>query len=330
MKKNFSALCFTLVITVAAFLSCSTASLAAASGKLDYPTKPVQIVVGWGAGGGTDVFARAIAQPASKIMGVPINVVNMDGASGAIAGDYVTKQPADGYTIWAMGSNYPINVAMSKTPHGLKDYIPIARVQHDTGSIQVAQKSPFKTIGDLIAYAKAHPHKLTIGGTGSGSFDNVVVAKFAQAAGIKVAYVPFSSAGEMHSALLGGHIMAQEEEFGPVVKLIESHSIRVLMAFTDHKIAQFPNVPISVDKGIKVTDGIWRGLMVKKGTPKAIVDYLTKTFHKAYEAPSYQAVAKANLLDIRPGWLAGPAFDAFVQNDIDGYQTVLKQLGYIK
>lgn len=336
MKRKLIGLTLALTLTAGLLAGCgsSTSQKPATGGgntkKLDYPTKPIQIIVGWGAGGGTDVFARAIAQPASEIMKQPINVVNMNGASGAVGGDFVAKQPADGYTIWAEGSNYPINVALGKTPHDLSKYIPIARIQYDTGSLQVGKNSQFKTIDDLVTYAKANPDKVTVGGTGAAGFDEVVVAKFEKAAGIDLKFVPFENAGEMRSSLLGGHIDAEFEEFGPTVKLIQDGSIRVLLAFTEKKLDQYPDVPASKEKGWDVTDGMWRGLFVKADTPKEIVDYLRNVFKQAKDSDSYKQVEKKNLLDLRPGYMDADEFKAFVQKDIDGYKTILKELGYIK
>lgn len=298
--------------------------------EFTYPEGPVQVIVGWGAGGGTDVFARAIAKPAGDLMGKNVNVVNMSGASGAISGDYVVSQPADGYTVWAEGSNYAINVALGKTPHDLSEYIPIARVQHDTGSLQVEQNSQFKTIEDLVAYAKENPGKINVGGTGAAGFDEVVIAKFEKAAGIDLNYVPFESGGDMRSALLGGHIDAEFEEFGPTKSLIDAGSIRVLLAFTDQKLELYPDVPISTEKGWDVTDGIWRGIFVKAGTPTEVVDYLREIIKQAKDDASYKEIEKANLLDLRPGYMDSEEFTSFLEKDINGYKEVLKELGYIK
>ncbi len=329
MKRKY--LCIILaVMLVGSILSGCSNKTDSKEAKFDYPKSPIQVIVGWGAGGGTDVFARAIAKPAGDLMGQSVNVVNMSGASGAISGDYVVNQPTDGYTIWAEGSNYAINVALGKTPHDLSKYIPIARVQHDTGSIQVEQNSKFKTIEDLIAYAKEHPGEITVGGTGAAGFDEVVIAKFEKAAGIDLNYVPFESGGDMRSALLGGHIDAEFEEFGPTKSLIDAGSIRVLLAFTDQKIEMYPDVPISKDKGWNVTDGIWRGIFVKAGTPKDVVDYLREIFKQAKDTESYKEIEKANLLDLRPGYMDSEEFTAFLQEDINAYKEILKELGYIK
>lgn len=327
MKRKYFLIILAVMLVGSMLYGCSSTT-DNKQAEFDYPKDPIQIVVGWGAGGGTDVFARAIAKPTGDLMEQTINVVNMSGASGAISGDHVVSQPADGYTIWAEGSNYAINVALGKTPHDLSNYIPIARIQHDTGSLQVAENSPFETIEDFIAYAKEHPGEITVGGTGAAGFDEVVIAKFEKAAGIDVNYVPFESGGDMRSATLGGHIDAHFEEFGPTKSLIDAGSIRVLLAFTDQKIESYPDVPISVDKGFDVTDGIWRGIFVKSGTPKEIVDYLREIFKQAKDAESYKEIEKTNLLDLRPGYMDSEEFKTFLEEDINAYKEILKELGY--
>ncbi|MGB4439124.1 MAG: tripartite tricarboxylate transporter substrate binding protein [Sedimentibacter sp.] len=329
MKTKYLRIILTVML-IGSLVGCTSNAPSNAEAEFKYPEKTLQVIVGWGAGGGTDVFARAIAQPASEIMEQTINVVNMSGASGAISGDYVVNQPSDGYTIWAEGSNYAINVALGKTPHDLSQYIPIARIQYDTGSLQVGENSEFKTIDELVSYAKEHPSEVTVGGTGAAGFDEVVIAKFEKAAGIDLKYVPFESGGDMHSAVLGGHIDAEFEEFGSTKNLIDAGSIKVLLAFTDKKIEDYPDVPISVDKGWNVTDGIWRGIFVKAGTSQEIVDYLSDVFGKAKDMDTYKAIEKDNMLDLRTGYMNSEEFAKFLEEDINGYKEILKELGYIK
>src|SRR5699024_2762568 len=119
------------------FLLLSACSEAAQEDAAKYPEENIEIVVGWGAGGGSDSFTRAIAKEMSKELDTNINVVNKEGSSGAIAGDYILKQPADGYTIWAVSSNFPINIADNKTEHNLDEYTAIGRVQSDVMALQI-------------------------------------------------------------------------------------------------------------------------------------------------------------------------------------------------
>lgn len=299
-----------------------------AAGK--YPERPIEVIVGWGAGGGTDVFARAISKPTAEIIGQSMPVKNMPGASGSIAGDYTIQQPADGYTIWADGSNYAVNVALGRTPHKLDAYIPIARIQHDTAMLQVTKDSKFKTIDDLVTFAKANPGKVKVGGTGAASFDEVVIALWEEAAGVDVNYVPYENGGAMQSAVMGGHIDVMFEELGPTASLVKEGSLKAILAFTDKKIDSMPDLPVSVDKGWNVTLGNWRGVMVKAGTPEDVVNKLRETYKKAYDDPSYKEIEKQNYLDLRPGYQDGPEFAKHIEGEIEIYRQALVKLGYVK
>lgn len=295
----------------------------------DYPTRPIEVIVGWGAGGGTDTFARAITKPASEILGKPMPVKNMQGASGAIAGDYVTQQPADGYTLWAMGSNYAVNLALGRTPHILDEYIPIARIQQDTAMIQVQGNSRFKTIDDLIAYAKENPNKLKLAGAGAASFDQVVVSLWENAAGIKVNYIPYENSGSMHSALLGGHVDAMFEEMGPVAGLVENGQLRPLLVFSETKIPSMPQVATAVEKGWNITLGNWRGIVVAKGTPQPIVDKLRAAFAKAKDDPGYKKFEADRYLNLRPGFMDSEQFRQSIEENASAYKKALKMAGQI-
>jgi putative tricarboxylic transport membrane protein len=294
-----------------------------------YPERAMEVIVGWGAGGGTDVFARSITKPAAEILGQAMPVKNMPGSSEAIAGDFITQQPADAYTIWAMGVNSAVNMALNRTPHNLDSYIPIARIQHDTAMIQVTKDSPFKTIEQLVDYAKANPGKVKIGGTGAGSFDDVVVALWAEAAELDLIYVPYEGAGGMHTALLGGHIDVMFEEIGPVSGLVEEGSLVPLMAFAEQRSTKLPDVPTSVELGWNITLGNWRGIMVKAGTPDYIVEKLQAAFAKAKDDQEYLKYETDSYLNLRPGYLNGTDFNAFFEKEIEIYREALKKLGHI-
>lgn len=291
-----------------------------------YPERSIEAVVGWGAGGGTDTFTRAITKPASEILGVPFVVVNKPGASGSIAGDYVARQPADGYTIWAISSNYPLNVALGKTPHGLDKYIPVARLQHDTATIQIAADGPFKDINELVEAAKANPGKVTIGGTGAMGFDEIVIAMWEKAAGIDLNYVPYDKAGKMHSALLGGHIDAMFEEFGPTIGMIKEGKIKVVLAFTDKRLEDFPDVPVAPEFGWDVTEGQSRGILVPAGTPEEVVKTLESAFKQAKESESYKSYERDKYLHLREGWLGSEDFKAQLEQAIEKYKGILKEI----
>ncbi|MFZ7101565.1 MAG: tripartite tricarboxylate transporter substrate binding protein [Peptococcaceae bacterium] len=291
-----------------------------------YPERNIEAVVGWGAGGGTDTFTRSIAIPTADILGTNVVVVNKPGASGSIGGDYVARQPADGYTIWAISSNYPLNVALGKTPHGLDSYIPVARLQYDTGTIQLAAGGPYRDINELLAAVKENPGEIAIGGTGAKGFDEIVISMWEKAAGIDLNYVPYDDAGKMHSALLGGHISAMFEEFGPTIGLIKDGKIKVALAFTEERLDQFPDVPVAPELGWNVTEGQSRGILVPAGTSPEIVKILQDTFQEAKKSESYRKYEADKLLNLREGWLDSRDYQAHLEEAIKNYEVILDEI----
>ena len=318
--------CTVLLAVLALMLALPGAGFAA---EKKYPTRNIDVACGWGAGGGTDLFARSISKPVGEILGTNMVVINMPGASGAIAGDHVAQQDADGYTIWTISSNYVVNVAADKTPHGLDAYEPVIRLQHDTSVLAVnAEKSPFNTVDELVEFAKKNPNKLTLGGTGSASFDEVMAVSLLNAMGIEMQYVPYESAGSMQAALLGGHIDALLDEFGPLDSYLAAKSMRPMVVLASERVSNFPDLPCTVEKGWDCTIGIWRGVLVKKGTDPEIVKTLHDTFLKASEDPAYQKLVKESHLDLRPGYLNSEDFGKFLEAEVKDFTAAMKQLGF--
>lgn len=291
-----------------------------------FPERPIEIIVGWGAGGGTDIFARAIARSASKILGQPIAVRNMPGASATIGADYVARQPADGYTVWAMtSSDLPSNVANGINPHPIASYTAIARIHNDVGMLQVLPKR-FANINEVVEFARKKP--LRVGGSDVRGQNEVMVAAWANLAGINVTYVTYERAGDMHAALLGGHLDVIFEELGPVAGLVAAGTVRPVLVFTDKRIKGFPDAPLAVEKGWNLTRTQWRGLMVRSGTPPEIVEILRNAFEQAIQDPKYIAFEQERFLV--PAYLRGDAFMRLINDDVDFYRTILRKLGHIK
>lgn len=290
-----------------------------------YPERDIEMVVGWGAGGGSDSFARAIAKEMEEILNVNINVVNMEGSSGAVAGDYVVNQPADGYTLWAI-SNYTVAHASGLNPHDLNSYIPIGRIQADTLSIQVAGNSQFTTIEELVEYAKENPGELAMGSTGVASFNELAARQFENAVGIEINYVPFESAGEMHAALLGGHVDALFEEIGPVIDYIEQDDIVPLVVWAEERIDEFPDIPTTVEKGWDLTIGVSRGLMVHGDTSSEIVKILEDALKEAKDKERYKEYERNSYLHLRDGWLDSEDYRQFLEKNIKTYKEILENM----
>ena len=321
-----------------------TAQAAEIKNPADYPKRKIEWNLWYGPGGGTDIFSRTIGIPARRYLKpAPLVIINIPGAAGANGMIYTMEQPADGYTITSIGNDLPINDVLKRAkfkgkPLTIDDFVPIIRCQYDTATIQVSSKksrsrgTPFKDIKDLVDYAKKNPGEVSIGGTGSAGFDEVVVALFMKAAGIKAKYVPFDSAGKMHAQVLGGHIDAMFEEFGSTIALLEKGDIEALVIFKEDRVKdkRFADIPVAPELGWNVTLGRWRGIGAKAGTPSEYVEYLHQIFKKAMGHSVYTTMEKTRLLDLRPGYMGPKELANLIKEEKETFASVLKELGYVK
>ena len=304
-------------------------SVQAAEKPEGYPERPIEVVVQYGAGGGSDTFVRNLMMPARKILKTGINVTNMTGAAGVKAANYVLNQPADGYTIYNFSPEQLINTAFGRQNYK-EEFAPLVQVQQDMSMFYVNPKAEYQTVQELIAYAKKNPGKVQFTGTTPASPDELIIMRFAKAAGIEVKYIPFDKAPKSHAAVLGGHLDVLHEEPGSVMSLIQAKKLIPIIVFNNKRLDKFPEVPCSVELGMDLTSGRWRGLAVKKGTPQPIIDYLAASLEKAYKNGRYQAYAKASLLDQRDGWKGPVEFGKFWDSEYEAFKGVLTELGYIK
>ncbi|NWG04063.1 MAG: tripartite tricarboxylate transporter substrate binding protein [Syntrophaceae bacterium] len=325
MKRNLITPFFVLTLVTLCFMSFAWSQ---APKPKDYPTRAIEVVVQYGAGGGSDIFVRSLMMPARSQLKVPINVTNLTGGAGVKASTYVLSQPADGYTIYNFSPEQLINTIFGRENY--KEFAPLCMVQQDQSIFYVRAESPFKTIQDVIKYAKENPGKLQFTGTTAASPDEVIIMLFAKKAGIKVKYIPFDAAPETHAAVLGGHIDILHEEPGVIMSLIEAKKLRPLIAFTEKRLDKFPDVPTGRELGYDITMGRWRGLCVKKGTPQEVINYLADVFKKCSQDPSYKAIEKANLLDLRPGWKGPEEYGKFWEEEYVRYKEIFDELGYLK
>ncbi|MBU0462661.1 MAG: tripartite tricarboxylate transporter substrate binding protein [Proteobacteria bacterium] len=323
-KKNYVHL--SLVLIVSLFIAFS---VQAAEKPEGYPDRPIEVVVQYGAGGGSDIFVRNLMMPARGILKTAINITNMTGAAGVKASKYVLSQPADGYTIYNFSPEQLINTAFGRENYK-EEFAPLVQVQQDMSMFYVNPKAEYQTVQELIAYAKKNPGKVQFTGTTPASPDELIIMRFAKAAGIDIKYIPFDKAPKTHAAVLGGHLDVLHEEPGSVMSLIEAKKLIPIIVFNDKRLEKFPEVPCSVELGYNLTTGRWRGLAVKKGTPQPIIDYLAASLKTAYEKSSYQNYAKESLLDQRYGWKDPAEFGKFWDEEYESVKVVLKELGYIK
>ncbi|MDQ0338196.1 putative tricarboxylic transport membrane protein [Caldalkalibacillus uzonensis] len=341
MSKKLYLLISILVVFSLALMACSSDSTTqstdeagngqengqaneSANNASDYPSRTIEIYVGHGAGGGTDIFARTIGELLEDILGVNINVVNLEGAGGVIAKEHVANQPADGYTIAAI-SSFPVSTALGTNPAGLDVLTPIARVQADTYTIMV-RSDQFEDLDEFLKYAEENPGQVRIGGVSTGSMDEINAARFIDATGLDMAYVPFDGSGDMQAALLGGHVEAILEELGPVIDYVDSGEIKPIIVFAEERLDEFPDVPTTVENGWDLTQGVERGFAIHIDTPQEIIDLLEDAIRQAYETEAYKEHEKQRYLHLREGWLGSQEYREKLEQDIAIYREVIQQL----
>lgn len=253
-----------------------------------YPNRPVDFIVNWGAGGGGDQFARTIAPLVGKELGVPLPVSNVPGASGNTGLAKLNSLTADGYTVCLLTAVTFSTFVNGQSPFTVDDFDWLVRAQYTPSMLFVAKDSPFKTIDDLVAAAKANPGKITVGTDGFGTPGDLTLKALAKK-GIVLKNIPFDDASERNLAPVAGHVDVLYEEPGDVKVFLGSGRIRPLVLFNDARLAEFPNVPTA--REIKLVDIVvpnWRALVMRKGTPKEELVTLAAAFKKAMATPAWQ------------------------------------------
>lgn len=267
-----------------AVASCSFASFAAD----EYPSKPIRILVGASAGGGTDILARALGEKFSQILEQTVVVENRPGASQTIAADNTARAPADGYTLLAA-----TNTNQAIAPHILKlSYDPlkdinavglIAKVPH---VLVVGKNSPYQSVQDVINAMKADPGKLTFGSSGIGSTQHIAGEAFNLASGGKATHVPYKGSSQAHADIISGEVTMMFDTSSSSMAQIRGGSLRALAVLSPERSAELPDVPTLEESGIKGADMYtWYGLFVTGGTDPKIVALLNKTLNETLAMP---------------------------------------------
>lgn len=262
----------------------------------EYPNKPIELVVPYAAGGGTDVLARAFAEATRKYISQPITVLNKPGASGAIGWQDVVNSKPDGYKLAVL------TVELTTIPHmGLakftyEDFAPLARLNADPAAITVKADAPWNTIEEFLAAAKKAKGGMKLGNSGNGSIWHLAAAALEEKTGVKFNQAPFNGAAPAVLALMGGHIDVVSVSPAEVTTYVQSGKLKTLAVMADQRVKGFENVPTLKERGIDLSIGTWRGLAAPKGTPPEIIAKLKDLAAKAMNEPVMKdAMDKQNM-----------------------------------
>ena len=303
------------------------------SGATDFPRRPVEVVIPFGPGSASDVFARQYVQISEKFLGKPFTPINKAGAGTTEGMTYAYNAPADGYTILEITPSLLIKELMKDSPILFRSsFEPLLKVQNDLQLFGVHKNSPYKTLDDLIAFAKANPGKLKIGGISPGGLDDYIANGFARAAGFTWTYVPYSGS-QAKAAVLGGEIDVYQDKMINFLPMVQSGDIIPLVVLSEKSYKNIPgleNCPSSKEKGIDFTQGSWRGFVIKKGAPQEVKNILIDALQKAYADPAYKAMEEKEMTNLSPGYMEAADWAKEWDREYNSLEVVFRQLGLIK
>ena len=293
-----------------------------------WPEKPVRIVTPFGPGGGTDIFARLLAQRFTEVYGQQFVVENRPGAGSTLGTEYVAKAPADGYT-WLMTSasfSFSPGLYPKLRYDAIKDFVRVSQVVSVPHVIVVLPSFPAKDLQQFAALARARPGEVLYASAGPGSAMHLAGALFGMVTKTDLTHVAYKSGGATTTAVMSGEATTAFNTLETALALIEAKRLRALAVSTRERSAALPAVPTAIEAGFKDYDVVgWFGLMAPAGTPAEIVSQLSGETAKAMTVPAireFSAKQGATPIGSRPA-----EFERFVRDEIGRWTRIIQQTG---
>lgn len=308
---------------MAAALACATAGPALAAE--DYPSRPVKVIVPFGAGGPADIFARAIGQQLSDALKQPFVIENKPGAGAVIGTVEAARAVPDGYTLLLMSNTHTANETLvpRKGYVLLKDLVPIAPINAADLVMVVNPAVPAKTLAEFIALAKSKPGELNYASSGVGTPYHLAGESFKSLSGTQIVHIPHRGSGDARTSVIGGHVQMMIDSVTTMAPSIAAGQVRALAVTGKARSSLLPEVPTADEAGLKGYDAtIWLGLMAPAGTPKAVTDRLNSELRKAQARPEVKAsYAQQGTV---PMDMSPAEFEAFIKGDVEKWAKVIE------
>ena len=316
--------------TVFAFVlaSLSLSALAGAFAAATYPERPVKIVVPFAPGGGTDVVARTLAQAMEQDLGASVFIENRPGAGTIIGTQAVAVSRPDGYTLLMGTFSHAVNTTLnSKLPYDPhKDFAAVALIARSFNLVVVNPKSPYRSIADLVAAAKANPGKMTFGTYGVGTSAHLAGELFNDLAKVNLTAVPYKGAAPAITDLIGGQIDVMFTTVASAASLVESGQLRAIAVTSAERSPAFPQLPTVAEAGVGgYAAESWYGLFAPAGTPKDVIDRLNKSAAAAVQAASFKKLGvNEGLVTVA---MPPEALERYVQAEEERWRRVISEAG---
>jgi len=294
-----------------------------------YPDKPITMIVAYSPGGGTDLIARAIAPFIEKYLGggARIVIVHRPGAGGEIGFAALANAAPDGYTIGFVNTPPLITVPIERSAQfgGPQRFDLLGNVIDDPCNFSVHSDAPFRNLKELAEFAKANPGKVTVGSSGIGSDDHLVMLMFERAAGVKMTHVPFKGAADVRTALLSKQITVGAINIGEAVQSIKGGApMRNIGQFAPARATVAPELPTAREQGYDIELSSLRGMAAPRGLPPEIRERLVKAVAAAAADPEFQAKATSVFAPLR--YLSPAEFDRVIREAEVGFRQLWKEL----
>ncbi|MGO4330793.1 Bug family tripartite tricarboxylate transporter substrate binding protein [Cupriavidus sp. 2TAF22] len=293
-----------------------------------YPSKPIQLVVAYPPGGGTDILARVVGAELQKALGQPVVVVNRGGASGAIGTEFAARAAPDGYTLLLATANVTISPAVDARTrfNPTRDFVPVTLLS-DSPFVLVSNASfAPKTIAELLAYSKAHPGAVNYASTGVGSPQQLATELLKKKAGLDWTHVPYQGGGPAMADLMAGQVQVMFSNVLPVLPYIRSGKVRALAVTTQEPLPALSKVPTMIQEGQQdFVVSFWSGVMAPAGTPGAIVAKLNDALLKIMQLPAVRERLAREGSIVTP--MTSAKFAEFIAEDAARWRQVAQVTG---
>jgi tripartite-type tricarboxylate transporter receptor subunit TctC len=294
----------------------------------DYPTKPIKIIVPFGAGGPADVFSRQLGQHLSESLKQPVVIEDRPGAGSIIGSNEVAKAAPDGYTLLAMSNTHTVNESLlpNKPFQLMRDFVPVAGINSSDLIMVIHPGVPAKNLKEFIALAKSKPGALNYASSGTGTPYHMAGELFKALSGTDLVHVPHKASGEMRNSVIGGHVQMGFDAITTMASNVKAGQVRALGTSGSKRSSVLPDVPTIAEAGVPGYEStIWLGIMAPAGTPKAIVDKLNAEINKAINRPDVKAAWDKQ--GAVPLVMSPSEFDAYLRKDIEKWAKVVKSAG---
>jgi tripartite-type tricarboxylate transporter receptor subunit TctC len=297
-----------------------------------YPTKPVTMIVPFPPGGVADIVGRPLAAEMEKVWKQPVVVTNRTGAGGAVGMAAAAKAAPDGYTILMALSSvsiFPVSDRIQgRAPaYEMKDLAPIALITADPTVLIVGADSPWKTLQEFVASAKAYPGQINYSSSGVYGTLHVAMEMFANAAGVKLFHVPYQGGGPALTALLGGQVHALASGPAPAAAQMKAGKVRALASWSSERLPLLPEIPTFKELGYDAEFYIWSGVFAPAATPTPVLDRLRAVVREAANSPDFKATMEKVQTPV--AYLDAPAFRTYWERDAARLKVALEKIGKV-